>query len=81
MKMLHAFSENGTGNIRVQINHLLERVVEMQESADELRNGNIAFRMKLIFSYPVAAATVKLLMDLSVGMIVMMQILGNIGGV
>lgn len=81
MKMLHAFSENGTGNIRVQINHLLERVVEMQENADELRNGNIAFRMKLIFSYPVAAATVKLLMDLSVGMIVMMQILGNIGGV
>lgn len=81
MKMLHAFSENGTGNIRVQMNHLLERVVEMQENADELRNESIAFRMKLIFSYPVVAATVKLLMDLSVGMIVMMQILGSMGGV
>ncbi len=80
MKMLHAFSESGTGNIRVQMNHLLERVVEMQESADEMQNDSIAFRMKLIFSYPVAAATVKLLIDLSVGMIVMMQILGNMGG-
>lgn len=81
MKMLHAFSENGTGNVRVQMNHLLERVVEMQESADERQNENIAFRMKLIFSYPVVAATAKLLADLSVGMIVMMQILGNMGGV
>lgn len=81
MKMLHAFSENGTGNVRVQMNHLLERVVEMQENADERQNENIAFRMKLIFSYPVVAATAKLLADLSVGMIAMMQILGNMGGV
>lgn len=81
MKMLHAFSENGTGNISVQMNHLLERVGQMQDRADHIRNDSIAFRMKLIFSYPVVAATAKLLIDLSIGMVLMMQILGGIGGV
>lgn len=81
MKMLHAFSETGTGNVGIQMNHLLERVGQMQDRADQIRNENIAFRMKLIFSYPVIAATVKLLLDLTVGMAVMMQILGSIGGV
>ena len=81
MKMLHAFSENGTGNVSAQMNQLLERVGQMQDMADGIRNANIAFRMKLIFSYPVVAATVKLLIDLSLGMVVMMQLLGGIGGV
>lgn len=81
MKMLHAFSENGTGNVRVQMNHLLERVVQMEDRADKIRNDSTAFRMKMIFSYPVIAATVKLLLDLTVGMVVMMQVLGRIGGV
>ncbi len=48
MKMLHAFSENGTGDIDVQMNHLIERVVLMQERADVLRSEERAFRMKLI---------------------------------
>lgn len=60
MKMLHAFSENGTGDIDVQMNHLIERVVLMQERADVLRSEERAFRMKLIFAYPVLAATGKL---------------------
>lgn len=81
MKMLHAFSENGTGNVNVQMNHLLERVGQMHDRADHIRNDSIAFRMKLIFSYPVVAATAKLLIDLSIGMVLMMQILGGIGGV
>ena len=81
MKMLHAFSENGTGNVSVQMNHLLERVGQMQDRTDHIRNENIAFHMKLIFSYPVVAATAKLLIDLSIGMVLMMQILGGIGGV
>lgn len=80
MKMLHAVCENGTGNIRVQMQHLLERVNEMQGRADDIANEGIAFRMKLIFSYPVVAATAKLLIDLTVGMIVMLQFLGGMGG-
>lgn len=81
MKMLHAFSENGTGDLHVQMNQLLGRVWQMQEKADEVKDAQIAFQMKLIFSHPVLAATAKLLIDLTVGMAVMMQVLGNIGGV
>lgn len=81
MKMLHAFSENGTGDLHVQMNQLLGRVWQMQEKADEVKDAQIAFQMKLIFAYPVLAATAKLLTDLTVGMAVMMQVLGSIGGV
>lgn len=81
MKMLHAVSENGTGNVNVQMNHLLERVHEMQSQADDIQNERIAFRMKMIFSYPVVAATVKLLLDLTIGMFVMFQFLVGMGGV
>lgn len=80
MKMLHAFSESGSGNMQVQIGRLVERVGQMQDVAGEIQNESVAFRMKLIFSYPVMAATVKLLVDLSVGMAVMMQFLGSMGG-
>lgn len=81
MKMLHAFSENGTGNLRVQMHQFLERVGQIQDAADAIRDGKIAFQMKLIFSYPVLAAIGKLLVDLTVGMAVMLQVLGGIGGV
>ncbi|MDD6057737.1 MAG: hypothetical protein PUB98_05710 [Clostridiales bacterium] len=81
MKILHAVSEMGAGNVEVQMSHLLERVQEMQNRADDMKNESIAFRMKLIFSYPVIAATAKLMLDLAVGMVVMFQVLGNMGGV
>jgi hypothetical protein len=81
MKMLHAVSENGTGNAPVQMTHLLSRVHQMQDQADEINNEKIAFRMKMIFSYPVLAATVKLLVDLTVGLALMIDIMGNMGGV
>lgn len=79
MKMLHAISESGTGNAKAQVNHLIQRVNEMQNMADDIKNQNMAFRMKLIFSYPVLAATVKLLVDLTVGMVYMFQMLGGMG--
>ena len=81
MKMLHAVSENGTGNVRSQMGHLLERVARIQGMADDITNEKIAFRMKMLFSYPVVAATVKLLLDLTVGMVLMLQLLGSAGGV
>jgi hypothetical protein len=80
MKMLHAVSESGTGNVAVQMTHLLARVHQMQDRADELQNESMAFRMKLMFSYSVVAATGKLLFDMTVGMVVMMQMIGGIGG-
>lgn len=81
MKMLHAISESGTGNVSVQINNLILCVQKMQNIADEIRNKNIALRMKMIFTYPVLAATVKLLVDLTIGMIYMFQLLGGMGGI
>lgn len=80
MKLMHTVSENGTGNVRVQMNHLLKRVNEMQERADEMQNQAAAFRMKLLFSYPIFGATAKLLLDLTVGMFVMFGLLGTMGG-
>ncbi len=80
MKMLHAVSETGTGNVGAQMNHLLERVGEMQDIADDIQNESISFRMKMIFSYPVVAATIKMLLDLTVGMFVMFRFLGTMGG-
>ena len=62
------------------MHHLIMHVNEMQNRAEEIRNGKIAFRQKMIFSYPVIAATVKLLIDLTVGMIMMFHMLGSMGG-
>ena len=81
MKMLHAISESGTGNATVQINNLILCVQKMQNIADEISNKNIVLRMKMIFTYPVLAATVKLLIDLTVGMVYMFQLLGGMGGI
>lgn len=80
MKILHAISESGTGDAAVQISNLIQRVNEMQDIADEIRNEDIAFKAKLIFSYPILGCTAKLLIDLTIGMIVMFNMLGNMGG-
>ena len=80
MKMLHAFSETGAGNLQLQMGHLTEQVGQMQDMADVIQHEKTTFRMKMIFSYPVLAATVKLLLDLTVGMAVMLQVLGRMGG-
>jgi hypothetical protein len=77
MKMLHSISESGTGNAKEQINNLIKRVNEMQNMADSQRDKQLAFQMRLLFSYPVLGATVKLLVDLTVGMLFMFQLLGN----
>lgn len=80
MKMLHSISESGTGNAKVQIENLLTRVNEMQEMADQIRNRSNAFRTKMIFSYPILGASIKLLIDLTIGMVFMFQMMGSMGG-
>ena len=81
MKMLHAISESGTGDSQVQIANLMKRVQEMQSMADEIHTKDLAFKMKMLFSYPVLGATAKLLIDLSVGMFYMFSLIGSMGGV
>lgn len=80
MKMLHSMSESGTGNVKVQVNNLLCRVNEMQNIADQIRDKNAAFKMRLLFSYPIMGASLKLLIDLIIGMVCLLQMLGNMGG-
>lgn len=80
MKMLHSISESGIGDAKVQINNLLGHINRMQNQADSLVNENISFKMRMIFSYPVFAAAVKMLIDLTIGMFVLFQIMGNVGG-
>lgn len=80
MKMLHAVSEAGTGDARVQIHNLIMRVQEMQNQAEEIRLKDNAFRVKMLFYYPVIGVSVKLFGDLIVGMAFMFQVLGKMGG-
>lgn len=79
MKMLHAMSESGTGDTAIQLTNLVQRVNEMQDMAEDMRNEDMAFKAKIIFSYPIFGCTAKLLIDLSVGMIFMFNMLGNMG--
>ena len=81
MKMLHSISEAGTGDAAVQMQHLITRVHEMQNRADDITSKRLAFHTKILFSYPVLAATLKLLIDLTIGMLAMFKILNGIGGV
>lgn len=81
MKMLHSISESGIGDAQTQITNLLEQINKMQDQADKLVNENTAFKMRMIFCYPVGAAAIKMLVDMTIGMFVLFQIMGNIGGV
>ncbi len=80
MKMLYSISESGTGNAKVQINNLLGHMGKMQEQADGLIAEHALFKMRMIFSYPVFAAAVKMMVDMTIGMFVMFQIMGSVGG-
>ena len=80
MKMLHSISESGVGNAKVQIHNLLGHMSRMQDAADHLMDENMMFKMHMIFSYPVFAAAVKMLIDMTVGMFLLFQIMGSVGG-
>ena len=81
MKMLHSIAEAGTGNANLQITNMLQRVQEMQQLSDQRQDESSRFKMQMVFLYPVFGATVKLLIDLTLGSVYMMSMLGNMGGV
>lgn len=81
MKMLHAISVMGVGDVQKQIENIIERVNDMQDIADQKRNEDIKFSMQKIFFYPVGSATIKLLIDMTVGMLFMFKLLGSMGGI
>ena len=80
MKMLYSISESGVGNAQEQIANLLKHISEMQEAADKVIDKNTNFKMRMVFNYPVGAAAVKMLIDMNIGMLVIFQLFGAIGG-
>ena len=80
MKMLYSISESGVGNAQEQIANLLKHISEMQEAADKVIDKNTNFKMRMVFDYPVGAAAVKMLIDMNIGMLVIFQLFGAIGG-
>lgn len=79
MKMLHSIAVAGVGNSEKQINSLIERVNQMQDQSDAVRDKHMLFKMKLVFARPILAASIKLLIDLTVGLIYMFVLFGHVG--
>lgn len=80
MKMLHSISESGTGDAGTQIANLLQRVGEMQAISDGVRDRKNLYQTKKMFYYPVVGASAKLIVDLFIGMMYLMQMIGSAGG-
>ena len=74
MKMLYSISESGTGNADTQIENLMKHIHQFQKIEADLRNENIAFNMKMIFFVPVASTSIKLLVDMAVGTLLIFQL-------
>lgn len=74
MKMLYSISESGTGNADAQIEDLMKHIHRFQEREAELRDENIAFNMKMIFFIPVAGTSIKLLVDMAAGTLLVFQL-------
>ena len=77
MKMLYSISEAGTGDAETQITNLLGHISKMQDKADQITDENVTFKMKMIFMYPIFATSVKMLIDMTIGMFVVMQVMGT----
>ena len=77
MKMLYSMSNDGTGNMQVQISNLVAHVNKLREKELELKNEKIVFQERMMVMYPVAATTVKLLVDMASGTVLLFQLFGT----
>ena len=77
MKMLYSMSNDGTGNMQVQISNLVAHVNKLREKELELKNEKIVFQARIMVMYPVAATTVKLLIDMASGTVLLFQLFGT----
>ena len=77
MKMLYSMSNDGTGNMQVQISNLVAHVNKLREKELELKNEKIVFQARMMVMYPVAATTVKLLVDMASGTMLLFQLFGT----
>ena len=77
MQMLFVVSETGNGDVKQHMENLTERIFHMQEDARKLADEHAKFKMDVIFSYPMAATCIKMAVDMTFGMVVMLAMLGN----
>ena len=77
MKMLFSMSNDGTGNMQVLISNLVAHVNKLREKELELKNEKIVFQARIMVMYPVAATTVKLLIDMASGTVLLFQLFGT----
>lgn len=77
MKMLYSISESGSGNADVQIENLMRHLHQFQEKEADMRNKDIVFKMHMLFFYPVVGTSVKLMVDMTVGTLLVFQLFGS----
>ena len=65
------------GNMQVQISNLVAHVNKLREKELELKNEKIVFQARMMVMYPVAATTVKLLVDMASGTMLLFQLFGT----
>lgn len=74
MKMLYSLSESGVGDADTQIENLIRHVHVLKEKEASIRNEDIIFGMRSISFYPVAATSVKMLVDMTAGMLLILSL-------
>lgn len=82
MQMLYALSETGNGDAQTQMKRMVESIYEMREEAGRLEGERVKMKAGANFFYPMAAACVKMTVDMTFGMVTMIALLGSfqIGG-
>ena len=82
MQMLYALSETGNGDAETQMKRMIEGIYEMRGEAQRLEEERVKMKAGANFFYPIAAACVKMTIDMTFGMVTMIAMLGNfqIGG-
>ena len=63
--------------MQVQISNLVAHVNKLREKELELKNEKIVFQARMMIMYPVAATTVKLLIDMASGTVLLFQLFGT----
>lgn len=78
MQMLYALSATGNGDGQAQIKSLVESIYKMREDAQHLYGERTTMRAGVNFFYPMAAACVKMTVDMTFGMVTMIAMLGSL---
>lgn len=74
MKMLYAVSEAGSGNVKEQIGNLVRHIQKFQEREMAKKNESISMKARAVCYYPVVATTLKMLVDMTAGTLLLFSL-------